>query len=83
MQDLMLRQIYLKHGHHGSDTSNSEEFINKVNPKYVLISCKYGNTYGHPNESVMKMLEKKKIDVYRTDESGSIVMTTNRKRNNI
>lgn len=76
----MLRQIYLKHGHHGSDTSNSEAFINAVNPKYVLISCKYGNTYGHPKSKVMEMLKEKGIEVYRTDESGSIVMTTDRKR---
>ncbi len=68
-----------KAGHHGSDSSNSEEFINKVKPKYVVISCKYGNTYGHPKEKVMEFFEKKDISVYRTDEVGSIVMTTNRK----
>lgn len=65
-----------KAGHHGSDTSNSEKFIKKVNPKYVIISCKKGNTYGHPNKSIMEMFEKMNIEIYRTDQSGSIVMTT-------
>lgn len=69
-----------KAGHHGSDTSNSEKFIKAVNPKYVIISCKYGNTYGHPKKTVMKRFKEKGIEVYRTDESGDIVMTTNRKR---
>lgn len=69
-----------KAGHHGSDTSNTRGFLNKVNPKYVLISCKLGNTYGHPKKSTMKLFEEMGIEVYRTDESGSIVMTTDRKR---
>ena len=52
-----------KAGHHGSDTSNSEKFIKKVNPKYVIISCKKGNTYGHPNKSIMEMFEKMNIEI--------------------
>lgn len=72
-----------KAGHHGSDTSNTKEFLNKIRPKYVLISCKLGNTYGHPNKSTMKLFEEMGIKVYRTDESGSIIMTTNRKRYNL
>lgn len=69
-----------KAAHHGSDTSNTKEFLKKVNPKYVLISCKLGNTYGHPNKNAMKLFEDMGIKVYRTDESGSIVMTTDRKK---
>lgn len=67
----------IKAGHHGSNTSNSENFINSVNPQYALISAKKGNTYNHPTKSVMEMFEKKNIKVYRTDESGTIIMTTN------
>ena len=69
-----------KAGHHGSDTSNTKEFLDKVKPKYVLISCKTGNTYGHPKKTTMKQFEQMGIQIYRTDESGSIVMTTNRKK---
>lgn len=67
----------IKAGHHGSNTSNSENFINSVNPQYALISAKKGNTYNHPTKSVMEMFEKRKIKVYRTDQSGTIIMTTN------
>lgn len=67
----------IKAGHHGSNTSNSEKFINAVNPQYALISAKRGNTYNHPIKSVMELFQKNNIKVYRTDESGTIIMTTN------
>lgn len=66
----------IKAGHHGSNTSSSEDFINAVNPQYALISAKRGNTYNHPIKSVMQLFERKNIKVYRTDESGTIIMTT-------
>lgn len=72
----------IKLGHHGSNTSSSKEFIEAVKPQYALISAKKGNTYNHPIKSVMKLLEKEEIKVYRTDESGTIIMTTNGKNIN-
>ena len=42
----------LKVGHHGSKTSSSIEFINKINPKYSIISVGKNNRYGHPNKEV-------------------------------
>lgn len=65
----------LKLGHHGSDTSTSEEFLNAINPDYALISCKLGNKYEHPTKSTMELLEERNIEVYRTDESGTVVVT--------
>ena len=67
----------IKAGHHGSNTSSSENFINAVNPGYALISAKKGNTYNHPIKSVMELFKRKNIQVYRTDEAGTIIMTTN------
>ncbi len=61
----------LKVGHHGSKTSSSKEFINKVNPKYGIISVGKNNRYGHPNKEVLDNLNNSKI--YRTDEDGSIM----------
>lgn len=61
----------LKVGHHGSKTSSSNEFINKINPKYSVISLGKNNRYGHPNKEVLENLNKSKI--YRTDEDGSIM----------
>jgi len=67
-------EIY-KAGHHGSDTSNSKAFLDAISPDYALISCKVGNKYEHPIKSVMEDFEARGIEVYRTDENGSVVMT--------
>ena len=69
----------LKVGHHGSKTSNSQEFVNEVNPKYSIISVGKNNRYGHPNNGVLNSLEKSKI--YRTDKQGSIMFKI--KNNNL
>ena len=61
----------LKVGHHGSKTSSSKNFINKINPKYSIISVGKNNRYGHPNKEVLNNLDHSKI--YRTDEDGSIM----------
>ena len=61
----------LKVGHHGSRTSSSEDFINKINPRYSIISVGKNNRYGHPDKEVLNNLENSKI--YRTDEDGSVM----------
>ncbi|ADZ19997.1 competence protein ComEC [Clostridium acetobutylicum] len=66
----------LKVGHHGSHTSSSQDFLNAVNPKYAVISCGLGNDYGHPHKVTMDKLEAMNIPVYRTDENGTIVCTS-------
>ena len=68
----------LKVGHHGSKTSSSKEFINKINPKYSIISVGKNNRYGHPNKEVLNNLKKSKI--YRTDKDGSIVFKIKNKK---
>lgn len=65
----------LKIGHHGSNTSTSEEFLDSVNPIYALISCSVGNRYKHPTEETMNKLQTRDIKVYRTDECGTVVLT--------
>lgn len=72
----------LKLGHHGSSTSSSEKFLNATTPQYAIISAGKGNTYHHPIKSVMSELENMEIAVYRTDESGTIVMSTDGKNIN-
>ena len=61
----------LKIGHHGSKTSSSKEFIDKINPNYSIISVGKNNRYGHPNKEVLNNLSNSKI--YRTDQDGSIM----------
>ena len=64
----------IKLGHHGSMYSSSDEFLDKVNPKYAIISVGEGNSYGHPDPEVMTKLEERGIKSYRTDEMGTIVV---------
>ena len=66
---------FLKVGHHGSNTSSSKYFIDKINPKYSLISVGKNNRYGHPNDNVLKNLKNSKI--YRTDYNGTIKIELN------
>ena len=66
----------LKVGHHGSKTSSSKSFINKINPKYSIISVGKNNRYGHPKSSVLDTLSNSKI--YRTDLDGSILIRFNK-----
>lgn len=67
---------FIKVGHHGSDTSSNEDFVNKINPKYSLISVGKNNRYGHPKDEVLEILSKSKI--YRTDLDGSIEIKLNK-----
>jgi len=69
----------LKVGHHGSDTSTSDEFLEAVDPDIALISVGTGNTYGHPIPSTIEKLENRNIQIYRTDLSGSVIVTSDGK----
>lgn len=74
-----LKSDVLKVGHHGSKTSTCQAFLDKVNPKYAVISCGKDNKYNHPNKSTMDRLKAKRVKIYRTDESGTIVATSDGK----
>lgn len=63
-------------GHHGSKDSNSASFISKVNPKYAVISCGADNSYGHPAAETLNNLRTNNVEVFRTDEQGSIIAST-------
>ena len=68
---------FLKVGHHGSNTSSSSLFINKINPKVSLISVGRNNFYHHPNKEVLTNLSNSII--YRTDINKSIKIKINNK----
>lgn len=68
-----------KAGHHGSDTSSSEDFLNIIKPDYAVISCGEGNSYGHPNDITIENLSKFTDKIYRTDIVGTVVFTSDGK----
>lgn len=61
-----------KVAHHGSSGSFLEEFYDAMDAEYAVISCGEGNSYGHPHAEVLNELRKRKVQVFRTDEQGSI-----------
>ncbi|AQT85455.1 beta-lactamase domain-containing protein [Paenibacillus larvae subsp. larvae] len=67
-------------GHHGSNSSTTAAFLNKVKPKAAVIQVGKGNKYGHPKEKVLQRLEKQGVKVYRNDEQGTIAATSDGKQ---
>lgn len=64
----------LKVGHHGSDTSSTAAFLEKVSPKYAVISCGKNNRYGHPDSITLQNLESVGSVILRTDLDGTIII---------
>lgn len=65
----------LKVGHHGSKTSSSKEFIQKVKPTFAVISCGLNNRFGHPHAETINTLETAGVTILRTDVQGEIIYT--------
>lgn len=68
-----------KVGHHGSRSSTSQRFFKAVKPDYAVISCGEGNSYGHPHAETLNTLRTNGVAVYRTDEDGTIIATSDGK----
>ena len=66
----------LKVGHHGSNTSTSESFLNQVRPDYAVIMVGKSNNYGLPKERIIERLKNVNAQIYRTDEMGTIKITS-------
>ncbi len=73
---LTIQSDVFKAAHHGADTANTEEFLTAVHPTYCVISCGEGNSYGHPRAGVLNQLRAMGVKVFRTDEQGTIVATS-------
>ena len=71
-----VRSTVLKLGHHGSRTSTNEDWLNHVQPQLGIISVGKDNSFGHPHPEVIAALEKLKIPYIRTDEHGTITVTS-------
>lgn len=69
----------LKVGHHGSSTSTSLDFLERAAPRFAVIEVGSPNDFGHPHTQVLKRLENKGIEIYRTDRNGNIVFVSDGK----
>lgn len=72
----------LKVGHHGSETSTSNAFLDEYTFEYAIISCNsYGNKFNHPRQATLDRLKSHNIEVYRTDSNGNIVVSVDKDGN--
>ena len=69
----------LKCAHHGSKYSNSIGWLKYLRPSVAFISCGENNRYGHPHEETLERLQEAGAPVYRTDESGAVMVSKDRK----
>ena len=67
-----IRADVLKVAHHGSSTSSGAKFIRTVAPEYAVISVGKDNRYNLPSRETLNTLAREGVDVYRTDECGTI-----------
>ncbi len=74
-----LHSDILKAGHHGSRTSSSQEFLERVSPQAMIITCGRNNQFGHPHRIILDRVAsmESQIDVFRSDQCGMISVTTN------
>jgi len=73
----LLPVVVLKSAHHGSGTSSSEDFVRRLRPRVVLVSCGRANPYGHPVPHVLARYANTQSEVFRTDLDGQVDLTTN------
>lgn len=72
----------LKVGHHGSETSTSNAFLDEYTFEYAIISCNsYGNKFNHPRQATLDRLKSHNVEVYRTDNNGNIVVSVDKDGN--
>lgn len=74
--DKDVKSDVLKVGHHGSQYSSTISFLKKASPKYAIIEVGKNNSYNHPKEVTLKKLEDLGTKIYRTDEDGTIILTS-------
>jgi len=73
---LDLQSDILKVGHHGSQSSTTQPFLDSVAPSYAIISAGEDNPYGHPHQETIQKLLAKGVTVYGTFLSGTIIAST-------
>lgn len=69
----------IKVPHHGSRTSSTQEFVDKVGAKHTIISVGRSSSFGHPHEDVVDRWKVSGAEVMTTGEKGTISVSTDGK----
>lgn len=69
-----LRSDVLKVPHHGSKSGLALNFLQYVHPKYAVIQVGRENRFGHPAASILQKLKDANVQVFRTDQNGTVVL---------
>lgn len=70
----------LKAGHHGSNSSSIQPFVDVTTPAHVIFSAGIDNKYGHPTPRVLKRFERAGSQIWRTDTMGDVRVTVEEDR---
>ncbi len=62
--------------HHGSRTSSSMEFLQRLKPKIAIFSVGFDNPFRLPSAQVLKRYRSLGVRIYRTDRHGAITIST-------
>ena len=81
--DKDIKSDVLKVGHHGTQYATSSQFLNKVKPRYSIITCGKNNDYGFPKPITIEKLEKVNSKIYRTDLDHTIKLISDGENINI
>jgi len=60
--------------HHGSKTSSSSQFIDQLQPRWVVFSAGYRNRYGHPHRDVVARYEQRDVTMMNTATAGMVTI---------
>ncbi|MGD8744058.1 MAG: MBL fold metallo-hydrolase [Candidatus Woesebacteria bacterium] len=66
---------YIKIPHHGSKNGLTEKLLSVAKPEIAVISVGK-NSWGHPNKETLELLERRSVEILRTDEMGDVVVET-------
>ena len=75
-----VRTDVLKVGHHGSNTSSTDPFLDAVAPVFAVISDGFANSFHHPHPQVLARLAAHRVGVFRTDQQGLVTIRTDGRR---
>jgi beta-lactamase superfamily II metal-dependent hydrolase len=73
----LLPATLLKVAHHGSRYSSTNAFLSAVHPKVAIVSCGRHNSFKHPNPEALARLSAVGATIYRTDQAGTVIFSTN------